>query len=110
MKVLKKNVYKGYTVICHSHSESKTISSLHERNIVLIKLNDGSYVELKYLIATQGRFKDAAPRLPKYHTRPNRSGEIYVDERCIKAIYEDIEENEKIDVNDIEQAEVSATL
>ena len=110
MKVLKKNVYKGFTFVCHSYSENKIISSTHEKNITLIKLKDGSYVELKYLIANPGRFKDIVPWLPHYYTKPNRAGEIYVDERCLKSVYANAEENEKIDVIDIQNKETTLEI
>ena len=104
MRVLKKDIYKGYTFLCHSYAENKIISSLHEKNVIMVKLKDGSFVELKQLINSSGRFKDVVRWIPHLFNRPQHSRELFVDERCLKPMFSNAEEKELIDIKDIESA------
>ena len=101
MRVKKCNIYTGYLFVCDAVSEEKMSCTLFEKNVVLIKLKDGTYVDARDLIGKQGKGKEILRAVPHLYTKPTKPGELFVDERLMKQVYSQALGIETVNVNNL---------
>jgi len=110
MKVYKKNVFIGDIAKCVEISKSKNLDKKMgaafryvktKTNIIVIKTNDDTFVELDDLLNTNLPTSLARKAVPQLKLTPERKGNYFVNNICNYYNKKTYEENEKIDIKDI---------